>query len=231
MHNFLFDISILSKCLSENMLNKAGYLNHVPLGSSLRYLDLSHNFLGSHNDCALEQIILFNRSLSHLSLQRCWLTNTPLFLRALAKNFTLVSLNISQNPIRNESIGELAYSMEQNSTLQILLMLDVPVIEEGGELLASSLTWNQALKILYLSNTMVSTRVCADMMEGFSKSSLRVLRWHNQMVIPKPEASKFLVLETEFGPRVDQRSMEDGNGRLPLEMIIQSCLKQEKAGS
>jgi len=68
MHNYLFDVEILVKCLVENLDNKVGFHYSIPLGSSLRYLNLSHNFLGTHNDDVLAHLILYNRSLSYISL-------------------------------------------------------------------------------------------------------------------------------------------------------------------
>ena len=74
-----------------------------------------------------------------------------------------------------------------------------------------------------MSNTLINSSLCTELLSTIQNSSIKVLRWHNQTPIPSLDQNPEKLIVTCWGENNDL--LLDKNNILPIEGLISSCLK------
>lgn len=124
---------------------------------ALLFFDITQSIDFSRDALAQRKLnhgLLRTKSLCYLSLKGVGLNSisaTSLF-RALASQKSIELLNVSENPIGDEPIVELAQYLKTQTTLRFLMLCSVGVTAKGACALAKSLEFNGDLDLLSMKD-------------------------------------------------------------------------------
>ena len=123
--------------------------------------------------------ILERRTIKRLFIESTFLTRYDIlsFSSQLSTNKSLEVLVISQDSISDDGVAALAQSLQDNETLQLLALGNNPgITSASAQPLAELLLTNKTLQCLYLHNTSIDTDGVLILMESLNTSSRTLSR-------------------------------------------------------
>ena len=175
-------LNYLGKLLLQRLtLKKCGIGNMQELSSALsscttlKYLDISGNYIDSHGACLLAKAVN-KTSVEELDMSDCDIENSAIreFLSHLACT-TLKYLNISGNDIDHIGAHHLVLALKYNIVLEKLDISDCRIGNDGIASIFSALRTSTALKVLDVSENSFGTNGIIKIAEALNHTSLQEL--------------------------------------------------------
>ena len=145
----------------------------LAVNSSLTYLDLRGNRIGSSGAASLSQALAVNSSLTNLDLSKNRFGNSGAasLAQALAVNSSLTKLDLSENRFGNSGAGSLAQALTVNSSLTKLDLSENRFGNSGAASLAQALAVNSSLTNLNLRGNSIGGSGAASLSQALSVNS------------------------------------------------------------
>jgi len=130
----------------------------------LAVLDISGNKIGKEPLNSLTEMLLHNRTLRELNLEKCNITRDGCraLARALRTNTSLKILNLSMNPIKDLGAAELADGLKYNRVMETICLNMCNIGNTGFICILEALKHNSNLNSLKLCYNLIGQHVIED---------------------------------------------------------------------